>query len=388
MSARVRRLTPPGRGGVALLAVDGPGAAEVLGRLLRRALPAPGRVAAGLLVDLAGAPVDEVLVARGGPDAFEVGCHGGPAVVARAVEALVAAGAREAPGVDPAGDLACDLAGAPDRPAAEALALLPTARTELGCRVLLAQARGALAAAARALGALDDAAAARAGVEALLASWPLGRALTAPPRVALVGAVNAGKSSLLNALVGQERALVSPEPGTTRDAIEEVADLDGVPARLVDTAGARAADDPVEAAGVARAAEVAARADLRLVVVDAGRAAADPDAALALARAAAPPRLVVLARADLLEPPARAAALAAAADLTPALVSAPVSAKTGEGLEALRARLRAALAGPPLADDAPVLFTPRQQGLAAGAARALARGDLERARACLGALAG
>ncbi|MBX3466410.1 MAG: hypothetical protein KF878_05865, partial [Planctomycetes bacterium] len=65
-----------------------------------------------------------------------------------------------------------------------------------------------------------------------------------------------------------------------------------------------------------------------------------------------------------------------------------VSVKTGEGLEALLARLRAALAGPPLADDAPVLFTPRQQGLAAGAARAFARGDLARARACLGALAG
>ncbi|MCO5168932.1 MAG: GTP-binding protein [Planctomycetes bacterium] len=369
---------------MALLGLEGPGAAGVVARLLRRELPATGRVAAGLLVDLAGEPVDEVLVARSAPDAFEVGCHGGPAVVTRVVAALVAAGAREAPAAP--GGAPLDLTAATDRPAMEALALLPAALTELGCRVLLAQAHGALARATRDLAARLDAelAAAQAGVDALLATWPLGRALTAPPSVVLVGAVNAGKSSLLNALLGHERVLVSPEPGTTRDAVEEVAVLDGVPARVSDTAGQREARDPVEAAGVSRAVAVAAGADLRVAVVDAALAGADLREALARARAAAPPRMVALTKADLLDAAIRAAVLEAAADLAPTLVSA----RSGEGVAALRGRLRRALTGPPLADDAPVLFTSRQQGLAAGAARALHRGDLTRARACLGALAG
>lgn len=374
---RVRRLTPPGRGGVALLAVEGPGAAALLGALFARPLPAPGRVAPGALVER-GEPLDEVLVARAAEDAFEVGCHGGPAVVERVVEALRRAGARAADGAAP------DLRDASDRTAAEAAALLPGARTELGCQALLAQRQGALARAVADLAARleTEPAAALEGVDALLGTWPLGRALLAPPRVALVGLPNAGKSSLLNALLGRARVLVSAEPGTTRDAVEELVDLDGVPARLVDTAGQRETHDPVEAAGVARASEAARRADLRLVVVDATRP--DDPAAQALLGACALPRLVVATKVDLLDDAARAALRARLADLAPLLASSV----TGEGLPELRAAARAALVGPPRAMDAPLVFTERQRGLLEGARRALLRGAVERARACLGAVAG
>jgi tRNA modification GTPase len=372
-----RKLTPAGRGGVALVAIEGPDAAALMERLFRPArahgLPAADRVATGHLLDPEGEAIDEVLLARAGPETFELGCHGGPAVVERVVAALRAAGARER----------AEPNDATDRTAAEAQALLPRAPTELGCRVLLAQLGGALARALEsACARLDeDPAQARADLEALLATWPLGRALTAPPRVALIGAPNAGKSSLMNALLGHERVIVAPEPGTTRDAVEEVADLDGVPARLVDTAGQHAAaGDEVEAAGIARAREVARDADLRLVVVDV--TTADAEGALTLARACATPRVVAFNKVDLRQVAERAP------DLAPVLVSA----RTGEGLPALRAALRAALVGASLETSLEtsldVLVTARQRGLVEGALRALAKGDVERARTCLQAIVG
>lgn len=349
-----RRLTPAGRGGVALVALEGPGAAALLAGALSRPLPAVGGVVVGRLLDLAGAPVDEVLVARGGDEAFEVGCHGGPAVVDAVLEALRARGA---------GD------GAPrddDRVVAEARAALPRATTALGAKLVLAQLAGALTRAARGLlSALEAGDEPRAGLERLLATAPLGRALVAPPRVAVVGPPNAGKSSLVNALVGRERAIVDAAAGTTRDALEAPLDLDGVPVLLVDTAGEREASDPVERAGVARAREVGAAAALRLVVVDGLTGVELP---------AADPRLVVRTKRD----------LTGAGDL---------SSTTGEGLDDLRRALRRALVGeaPGEADDVsdlPVLLTPRQVGLVEGALRALGAGRPDKATTCLRALVG
>lgn len=347
-----RRLTPPGRGGVALVALEGPGAAALLAGALSRPLPAVGGVVVGRLLDHAGAPVDEVLVARGGDEAFEVGCHGGPAVVDAVLDALRARGAGD--GAAPPDE---------DRLAAEARALLPRATTALGAKVLLSGALGRAVRAllARASGDGDP----RPGLERLLATAPLGRALLAPPRVAVVGPPNAGKSSLVNALVGRERAIVDAAAGTTRDALEVPVDLDGVPALLVDTAGDREAEDPVERAGVARAREVGATAALRLVVVDGLTGVELP---------AADPKLVVRTKRD----------LTGAGDL---------SSTTGEGLDALRAELRRALVGeaPRDADDVSdlaVLVTPRQVGLVEGALRALGSARPDKALTCLRALVG
>src|SRR5262249_36269885 len=121
---------------------------------------------------------------------------------------------------------------------------------------------------------LDDAAlipeleTARGGVVQLLHTYERGRLLRDGLRVAVTGLPNAGKASVLNALLGAERAIVTAEPGTTRDVIEASIDIDGVPVVLYDTAGLRAGTDEAERLGVDRARTVAAGADLVLVVLD------------------------------------------------------------------------------------------------------------------------
>jgi len=376
-------LTPPGPGGVALVRVAGPGATAALQTVFRPARgrwPAVDRLALGRFHE-PGRPeagVDEVLAARAGPEDYELGCHGGPAVVRRVLTALAAAGA-------PAGEGPPPVPG--DVLAAEALAALPRATTELGCRVLLAQAAGALGRAVRAAAELagSDPAAARERVAALRGTARLGRALLEPPAVVLVGRPNAGKSSLLNALVGRERVLVAAAAGTTRDAVAEPVELEGVPAVLVDTAGRRDAADALEAAGVARGRDRAGRGAARLVVVDG--ADLDP-AALDLAAEAPAPRLAALNKADRLGTSAREAAAARVAE---AVGEAPVvvSARTGEGVDALATALRALLVGPPAADaGGPVVFTTRQDAGLAAAAAGLAAGDGPGARAALADLLG
>lgn len=369
---RVTRLTPAGAGGVALVRVEGSGAAARLERHFVRArgggLPSVARATLGRIEDAEGSPIDEVVLVRTGPEAFELGCHGGPGVVAEVVRVLGGPG--------PGGDRS-DPSTALDRVQAEAWAALPAAGTELACQVLLAQIGGAwTAAVARACDLLaTDPDRARTCLEQLSGTEPLGRALLVPPRVVLSGLPNAGKSSLMNALLARERVIVSDEPGTTRDVVEEVCELDGVPVRLVDTAGLRDdSPDPLEAEGVARARRHAGQAACRVVVVD---GAALSPAALELARGTPEPRLVALNKLDLLAAPPR----------LEGLVSVPVSALRGDGIEALRARLRELLVGSPDVSG-PVVFTPRQAGLVAGALRAVDRGDRERAAGCLRAIRG
>ncbi len=372
---RVSRLTPPGRGGVALIALEGPAATAWLRAALARPLPPVSGVAVARLSAPGGGAVDEVLVARAGEHAYRLGCHGGPAVTA-ALEALLArAGARES------GEA---LGASSDRVQVEADAALPFARSALACQVLLRQRAGALAEALRPLIAAPDA----TPLRRLLATAPFGRALTAAPRVALIGRPNAGKSSLLNALTGRDRAIVSEEAGTTRDAVEEEGEVAGLVVVLTDTAGQRAAADPLEAAGIARARHAAEAADLRLTLLDGALAGDEREAALAEALAVARPRLLAVSKLDLLSREARAGweALLAAREAT----ACPVSARTGEGLSALEEALGRALVGddPAALATGPVLFTPRQGGLIEGALRALDRDDPPRAARCLRALLG
>lgn len=362
--------TPPGTGGIAVVELLGPRAGEIAGRIFRpRAGAGAGAGAAdarapvlGDLVDADG-PFDEALMqgpaAAGdltGLPAVVLSCHGGRAPVRHLLELAESYGAtRLAP--EHWAELAC-AAGRIDRLAREAWQLLPGARTRLAAEVFGRAAAGELRAriepVCAALGrarsglagpggtALDDA---RARLGELLATSPLGLALATPPRIVLVGAPNAGKSTLFNALVGFPRVLVHDEPGTTRDSIEEVAAVRGVPVLFVDTAGIRATADPIEAQGVAEAERQAGRADLVLEVVDAAAGAAAPEAARA---GAATRQLRVLAQWDRV-PGGRTAA-----------GGLPVSAEQGTGLEELRTAILAALGLPALPAAAAMPFSARQ----------------------------
>jgi small GTP-binding protein len=135
-------------------------------------------------------------------------------------------------------------------------------------------------------------------LERLLASADQGMVYRQGARVALVGRPNAGKSSLLNMLLRADRAIVTPIPGTTRDTLEETANLQGIPVVLVDTAGIAETADPVERLGVARSRAALAAADLALLVVDSSAPACDEDAAIA-ALVEGKPTIVVMNKIDL-----------------------------------------------------------------------------------------
>jgi len=174
-------------------------------------------------------------------------------------------------------------------------------------------------------------------LEALRAAAERGRRLRDGLHAVIVGPPNAGKSSLLNALAGSDRAIVTDIAGTTRDLLHEVVRVDGVELALVDTAGLREGGDPIEREGMRRAHAELERADLAIVVLD----ARDPGAGCAAvenAIAGVPRRLWLLNKVDLLGTVDQTSLPAPGAADEPPL---PLSAHTGEGLDAVRARLRA-----------------------------------------------
>ena len=151
---------------------------------------------------------------------------------------------------------------------------------------------------------LDEALAHQEGaLNALLASCGRGRLLREGVPCAIVGRPNAGKSSLLNAMLGWERAIVTDIPGTTRDTVEERCELGGVPLRLIDTAGLRDTTDPVEKLGVERSRRAMEEAGLILVLIDASRPAQDQDFALLQEAMALAPTILVWTKGDLPQAP-------------------------------------------------------------------------------------
>jgi tRNA modification GTPase len=294
-----------------------------------------------------GEVIDDVVVSRG-PAGVEIHCHGGPAPAARILAALAGVGVRTVPGAPgmrwQAG------AGAPAI-RAEAMGVLPRVLTWPAAEILLAQSETALAAAARRARETGDPAALRSAVP-----LSVGRRLYEPPAVVIAGRPNAGKSTLANALFGRRHSLVSPEPGTTRDYVREPADLGGFAVWLIDTAGLRGTDEPIEREGVRRAHERISEADAVVAVLDGSRPLEPEDARLRL-RFANDPRVVwVRNKSDL--PPAWG---------EPALPAVAISAERETGLEELVAAVlgRLGLAG--LTPATPVVFTPRQDGLIAAA---------------------
>ncbi|MCX5675923.1 MAG: 50S ribosome-binding GTPase, partial [Planctomycetota bacterium] len=215
-----------------------------------------------------------------------------------------------------------------------------------------------------------------AGLDALLARWrTCGRLLADPPRIAIAGRPNSGKSTLLNRLVGAERAITSPQPGTTRDTVEAEAALEGVPAVLVDTAGLREASGEIERAGVERARREAARAAVVVYLIDA-TAGLEPEDEASI-DALGDRALAVWNKID----------APSAATRTGARDAPAISALTGDGIPALVAELLARLGWRAVAwATEAVPFTAEQAAALEAAREALADGRAKEARATLAAL--
>jgi len=375
-------LTPFGQGGIAILHVAGPRAFELLREVFRPKAgavePDAARLHYGHIVD-GDEVVDEVLVrvvpaeqAPGGEPVAEVNCHGGLVAVQRVLECFTRRGAEA---IAPEAFVQGQAASAVE---AEAVAALQEAGTPLGAEVLLDQLNGALERALREM-PWDCPAEAAAALRGLLATERLGRALWQPLTVALVGPVNAGKSALFNALAREDRMIVSPTPGTTRDAVSALVAVGGLPVLLTDTAGEREPRSEVERAAIARARAAAAEADLVLLVLDAspsgipGSRFQIPDFTRHAARGTRQ-SLAVLNKSDLgLAPWARQAADAVT-----------VSALTGEGLGRLCDEIvRRAVGEAGYVPGRPVVFTERQGALLREALEAIEAGRREEARRCV-----
>src|SRR5579871_417403 len=311
--------TPPGIGGVGIVRISGPEALAIARRIFRRSgkresavdwQPESHRLYYGHAVQpRTGQTLDEALLAfMRGPhsytaeDVIEIQAHGGPLVLRRILDAALGEGARLAnPGEM---TLRAFLNGRIDLAQAEAVMDVIGARTDESLHLALEQLRGQLSAQVQAarqgvLGALamieasidfpDDVPApepealqaaikaASERVARLLAGAEQGRVYREGLRVAIIGRPNVGKSSLLNALLRAERAIVTPIAGTTRDTVEEFANVRGIPVQLIDTAGINETSDPVEQIGVQRSRAAAATADLVLLVLDASEALTEQD---------------------------------------------------------------------------------------------------------------
>lgn len=350
--------TPPGRGAIAILRLSGPGTDAALAALGAGGLQA--RMASLRTLTHAGRVIDQALVLRfpgpnsyTGEDCAELHLHGGRAVVEAASAALLALGLRPA---DP-GEFTRRAFenGRMDLAQAEAVADLIDAETTAQAAQALGQLEGALGAAyagfrrdlLKALALVEaeidfpdeevpDNLARTAGpvldglildLKAALADAGRGERVRAGYRIVLIGETNAGKSSLFNALVAREAAIVTPIAGTTRDVLDADLIIGGYAATLSDTAGLRDSDDPVEAEGVRRARGRAEQAELRLWVRAPG------DAPGVAAEYAKPDDLLVLTKADIdraAPPPDREALV--------------VSTTTGEGMAALHDWIAARLA--------------------------------------------
>jgi tRNA modification GTPase len=385
--------TPAGAGGVGIVRISGPGALDIVCRVIGKG---PDELPDRLLCyavarDRDGLRIDEVLaVAMRGPRSFtgedvaEIHGHGGAVNMGRLLAAVLDAGARQA-GPGEFTRRAFEH-GRLDLTRAEALASVIEASSERAWRIAQAQLEGGLGeriggerervvalladievsidfpeedvelAENEALGRRAEAIA--ADLAALAASFEVGKALREGIEVALVGPVNAGKSSLLNALVESERALVAEQPGTTRDVLEARVEWEGIPITLVDTAGERDAETDVERRGIELGRRRARHADVELVLIPADRASAGE------LPAASARRIVVLSKADrLAEWPAPPA--------TPAIAT---SAHTGEGLDLLKRAVVEAVSGTAReADDGVIVTSERQRRGIAAAADALSR---------------
>ena len=374
--------TPPGRGGVAVVRVSGPAAWETVNGLCGGTLShcAPGKAALRTLLD-GDQPLDEALILpfRGprsftGEDVVECHIHGSPFIAQRLMECLVDAGCR--PALPGEFTQRAFLHGKRDLAQAEAIGDLIDADHAGAHRLALQQLGGgfsreiqgfrdalieyaALMELELDFGEEDVEFADRDGyrkhvlnllgrIDELLHGFTTGRAIAEGVPVAILGAPNRGKSTLLNALLQEDRAIVSDTPGTTRDTLEEVLTLGGIRFRFIDTAGLRETEDEIEAEGIRRAWAKAASARFVLYLLD----ARELQDAVGLSRAEAEirdtaNRLTQVAE-DIGEPPGALLVLINKTDLAPAPSEwhpdgaeevLAISAEERKGLDSLEDRL-------------------------------------------------
>ena len=356
---------------IGIVRVSGEGCFALCDKVFRAANGRPfseqpsHKMAFGEMLDARGRVIDQGLAVRfpgphsyTGEDSAEFHCHGSPVVLRELLDALFAAGARQAK----AGEFTqrAFLNGRLDLTQAEAVIDLIDAETAAAARNAAAQLDGGLR---RVLEPIQDAllditsrfyavvdypdediedirpeqvaealSSAEAQLTALLATCQRGKVLKSGVRTAIVGRPNAGKSSLLNALAGYERAIVTDIPGTTRDTVEESVLCGGVLLRLIDTAGIRDTEDIVEQKGVERSRQAITSADLVLAVVDGTEKPTGVGEIFRLA-AECPHWIAVYTKRDL-APPYMVLASSPAPAAPPA-ASVSLSSVTGEGLDKL-----------------------------------------------------
>lgn len=375
--------TPPGEGGVGIVRASGPLAVSLPAALFpaTRGAWESHRMRHGTVVDTGtGASIDEALgcLMRApqtytGEDVFEIHCHGNPLILDHVVHLGLRAGCRAArPGEF---TLRAFLNGRLDLSQAEAVLDVVRARTNAGLQLALRQLAGWLTERVEPvrqdlLGTLahmeamvdfveDDVppqldsatlqrlVAAREAIETLLIGAEGGIVLREGATLAIVGAPNVGKSSIMNALLGLDRSIVTAIAGTTRDTVEEVMQVRGIPFRTIDTAGITETDDVVERIGVERSLKTLESADVVLLVLDRSRPFSEGDAmaveavASATAEGDGPRAVVALNKCDL---PAELNENGSLSRLRPVAVAAS-SAVRPEGLDDLRAALETAALG-------------------------------------------
>ena len=363
--------TAPGTGGIGIIRISGPDAVKSADQIFRSPSGVPlarrktHTIHYGYILDASGEKLDQVLVmlmraphTYTGEDTVEIQCHGGPYVEEKILERLVSIG------VEPAdrGEFSkrAFLNGKMDLSQAEVVMDLISSSSEMSRRASMEQLSGSLA---RRIGEergrllelttmieanidypeydieevtretmLSETMALLSSLKELYRTADSGIRVREGLRTAIIGSPNVGKSSLMNRLLGRERAIVTQIAGTTRDTLEESVDFDGIPLRLVDTAGIHDTEDTVEKIGVERAKEAAEKADLILWMIDAVAPQAPGEEMLAAL--SKKQYIILINKEDLVEDPQKPSFLPEDATVI------WISAKTGAGIDALQQRIR------------------------------------------------